>query len=55
MRKYLLIYMLLLAGLFAEDYAGLSGSFLRLGMKAPPMAIERAVIPSLKKLPERPA
>ena len=39
MRKYLLIYMLLLAGLFAEDYAGLSGSFLRLGMTARSIAM----------------
>ena len=39
MRKYLLIYMLLLAGLFAEDYAGLSGSFLRLGITARSIAM----------------
>ena len=39
MRKYLLIYMLLFAGLFAEDYAGLSGSFLRLGITARSIAM----------------
>ena len=39
MKKSLIIISLLISGIFAEDYAGLSGSFMRLGITARSIAM----------------